>query len=115
MEVIWANGTIPSTEIIERLKPSTAWKDNTIYTLISRLAKKGMIRIDKTVSPNLCTPLVSQQQCEREERISFLKKVYNGSLSLMLTNIIEEGSLSGEEIDDLKKILDRRSRGGKKR
>lgn len=114
MEVVWTNEAIPSTEIVERLKPVTEWKDNTVYTLISRLAKKGMIRIDKTVSPNLCIPLVSQRQCEREERITFLKKVYNGSLSLMLTNIIEEGSLSEAEINDLKKILDRKSRGGKK-
>ncbi len=114
MEVIWAAKAIPSTEIVERLKTVTKWKDNTIYTMISRLAQKGMIHIDKTVSPNLCTPLVSKQQCEREERNTFLQKVYNGSLSLMLTHIVDEGSLSNGEIEELKKILDRKDCGGKK-
>lgn len=113
MEVLWANGAVPSAEIVRRLQPVTGWKDNTIYTLISRLAKKGAIRIDKTVSPNLCIPLVSQRKYRREERKSFLGNVYHGSLSLMLANMIEEGSLSAEEIDDLKRILDRKSGGEK--
>lgn len=114
MKVIWEGGAISSAEIVKRLKSATKWKENTIYTLITRLAKKGMIRIDKTVSPNLCIPLVSRRQSQREERKSFLQRVYDGSLSLMLANIVEEGSLSEEEIDDLKKILDQNGRGGKK-
>jgi BlaI family penicillinase repressor len=114
MKVIWESGTVSSAEVVRRLKPVTGWKDNTIYTLINRLAKKEMLRIDKTVSPNLCIPLVSQRRYQREERKSFLQRVYDGSLSLMLANIVEEGSLSSEEIDDLKKILDQNGRGGKK-
>jgi BlaI family penicillinase repressor len=113
MKVIWADGIVSSAEVVKRLRPVTKWKDNTIYTLISRLAKKNMIRIDKTVSPNLCIPLVSRRQYQREERKSFLQRVYDGSFSLMLANIIEEGSLSEEEIEDLKKILDRNDAGKK--
>lgn len=114
MEVIWENGTVQSTEIVKKLRLVTNWKDNTVYTLIGRLAKKNVIQIDKSVSPNLCIPLVSREQYRKDARTSFLKRVYNGSLSLMLTNIIEDGSLSEDEINGLKKILDHKTGGGEK-
>ena len=114
MEVIWENGTVQSTEIVKKLRLVTNWKDNTVYTLIGRLAKKNVIKIDKSVSPNLCIPLVSREQYRKDARTSFLKRVYNGSLSLMLTNIIEDGSLSEDEINGLKKILDHKTGGGEK-
>lgn len=114
MEAVWKNDAIPTNEIVKQVKSVTDWKDNTIYTLLSRLAKKNLIRIDKAVSPNLCTPLVTQCECQRVERKAFLKKVYNGSLSLMLANILEEENLTEREIDQLKDILDRKSPDGKK-
>jgi BlaI family penicillinase repressor len=114
MEVIWKSKELPSTEIVKQVKSVTGWKDNTIYTLLSRLAKKNMIRIDKGVSPNVCTPLITQQEYQKVERKSFVRKVYNGSLSLMLANIIEEESLTRQDIDRLKKILDRKDPKEKK-
>jgi BlaI family penicillinase repressor len=114
MEVIWKNNAIPSTEIVKQVKSITSWKDNTIYTLLSRLAKKKMIRIDKQVSPNVCTPLITQQEYQSVERKSFIQNVYNGSLSLLLTNIIEEENLTEQDIDELKKILDHKNPGEKK-
>ncbi|HEX2985261.1 MAG TPA: BlaI/MecI/CopY family transcriptional regulator [Caproiciproducens sp.] len=109
MEVIWENNTIPSTEIVRQVKSTTGWKDNTIYTLLSRLAKKKMIRIDKQISPSVCTPLITQQEFQSVERKSFVQKVYNGSLSLMLANIIEEENLTTQDIEQLKEILDRKN------
>ena len=106
MEVIWKYGTIQSADVVKKLRLVTDWKDNTVYTLISRLAKKNMIRIDKSVSPDTCVTLVSKEEYCKNEQASFLKRVYNGSLSLMLANIIEDGSLSEDEIANLKKILD---------
>ena len=114
MEVVWKSGAIPSTEIVKQVKSVTGWKDNTIYTLLSRLAKKDMIFIDKGVSPNVCTPLITRQKYRSVERKSFIQKVYNGSLSLMLANIIEEENLTRQDIDRLKKILDRKDPKEKK-
>lgn len=114
MEVIWKNHTIPSTEIVKQVKSITNWKDNTIYTLLGRLAKKKMIRIDKRVSPNVCTPLITQREYQSGERKSFIQKVYNGSLSLMLANIMEEEHLTEQDIEQLKNILDHKNPGEKK-
>ncbi|SFD24166.1 BlaI/MecI/CopY family transcriptional regulator [Clostridium uliginosum] len=109
MKIVWDRASVTSKDIVKELKLSMNWKETTIYTLIKRLVDKNIIGIKKDSSPNICYPLVSQKECRMEERMSFIKKVYNGSLNLMLANLIEEQELTDEDIEDLKCILEKRS------
>ncbi len=107
MKVLWDKSPLTSSEIVEILKPVTKWSPTTIYTLISRLVNKKAIGIKEGSSPYICYPLVSRKDCSKKEYSSFIKKVYNGSLNLMLSNLVEEQDLSEEDIEELKKILDK--------
>ncbi|WP_343069819.1 BlaI/MecI/CopY family transcriptional regulator [Clostridium aciditolerans] len=107
MKVLWDKSPLTSSEIIEKLKPVTKWSPTTIYTLINRLVKKEAIKIEEGSSPYICYPIISKEDYTKKEYKSFLSKVYNGSLNLMISNIVEEQNLSDEEIDELKKILDK--------
>ncbi|ABK62051.1 predicted transcriptional regulator [Clostridium novyi NT] len=42
------------------------------------------------------------------ESKSFIKRVFNGSLNMMMANFIDNESLSQEEIDELKDILNKK-------
>lgn len=106
MKILWEKEPVTSSEIIEMLKPITDWSPTTVYTLISRLVNKKAISIKEKSSPRLYFPLITEKEYRREEGKSFLKKVYGGSINLMLANIVEENDLSDEEIEELKKILD---------
>lgn len=107
MKVLWKESPLTSSQVVEILKPITKWSPTTIYTLINRLVNKKAIRIQEGSSPYILYPLISKEDCSRKEYSSFLKKVYNGSLNLMISNIVEEHSLSNEEIEELKNILDK--------
>lgn len=106
MKVLWDKSPITSSEIVEILKPAMKWSPTTIYTLINRLVNKKALEIEEGSSPYKCYPIISQKECIREENKSFLKKVYDGSINLMLANIVEGEKLSDKEIEELKKILD---------
>ncbi|GAB6172497.1 BlaI/MecI/CopY family transcriptional regulator [Paradesulfitobacterium aromaticivorans] len=106
MKILWEKAPVTSSEIVESLRLKTGWSPTTIYTLINRLVKKKVVAIEKGSSPYVCRPLLSQKECRSEARNSFLKKVYDGSLNLLLTNILEEEGLSDEEVAELKRILD---------
>ena len=43
---------------------------------------------------------------EPEETESFLSKVYGGSVGMMVSNLVDRGALSEQEIQELKAILD---------
>lgn len=106
MKTLWKKSPLTSNEIIEMLKPVIGWSPTTIYTLITRLVNKKAIRFDDSSSPRMYYPIITQKNYRQKENESFIKKVYDGSLNLMLKNIVEEQDLSDEEIEDLKKILD---------
>jgi len=106
MRVLWDKGPVTSSEIVEILKPTTQWSTTTIYTLINRLVNKKAVAIKEGSSPNLCYALISKNELRKKENESFLKKVYDGSLNLMLANIVESEPFSDKEIEELKKILD---------
>ncbi|MBU5482710.1 BlaI/MecI/CopY family transcriptional regulator [Clostridium sp. MSJ-11] len=108
MKLLWDKGNITSKEIVEALKSTTNWSSTTIYTLINRLVKKNAVGIKEGTSPYICYPLVSQEELRTEESKSFLKKVFDGSLNLMLVNFVKNEKLSNEEIEDLKNILENR-------
>lgn len=104
-KVIWAKHPLTAAEIIQALQPSADWNPKTIHTLIHRLAQKKIIAAEEGVTPYRYYPLIDEEECEKEKSRSFLSKIYNGSLSLMVSQFVNNKMLTEEEIDKLKKIL----------
>lgn len=107
MKVLWELGHATSSQVVDRLTSTTDWKPKTIQTLITRLAAKGAIKAEKTgTKAFLYSPLVSQSEYRAYASKSFLQKVYDGSLNLMVASFIKDQKISPAEIDSLKKLLD---------
>lgn len=114
MKVIWENFPISTNEIIEKFENKSEWSPKTIQTLISRLVKKGIITYEKQSRVYIYTPLISENEYINQESKSFLDKFYDGTINSMVLNFIEEDALSDEDIDELKKILDKSKKKGEK-
>lgn len=111
MKVIWGSKYCTAREIVDKISKTINWQPNTIRTLINRLLKKKIInyKIDEKDNKTYhYFALVSESECIKVESESFLKRVFNGSLNVMLENFINESKLSEEEIDRLKQILDKK-------
>lgn len=108
MQVIWESSPITANKVIEQLENNSDWKPKTVKTLIRRLVEKGVLGFHKEGKSYLYYPIVSEDEGIRVESENFLKKVFNGSLNLMLANFIEEQRLSEEDIKELKRIIDDR-------
>lgn len=106
MRVLWKESPSTTTEIIEALSPETNWNPKTIHTLISRLAKKGVLGVDKNSAQYKFYPLISKEECIEEETGAFIKKVFDGSFYHMVANFISNDNISPKEIEKLKQILD---------
>lgn len=105
MKVLWDNSPLTSSEIIEALKGDTTWNPKTIHTLISRLVKKEAVEARRNNTFYHYYPLVTEAECRRDETQTFLQKVYNGSLKMLVSNFIKEGNVSDDEIEELQQLL----------
>lgn len=106
MKVLWDRSPLTAAEIINSLRNGFTWSPKTIHTLISRLVKKEALGVSKGSPFNRYFPLVTQEECRRVETKSFIQKVYDGSLQLLIANFIKDEKLSQKEIDELKRILE---------
>ncbi|OQB14908.1 MAG: Penicillinase repressor [Firmicutes bacterium ADurb.Bin193] len=107
MKVLWENGQCTSAQIVGEVSKESDWKPKTIQTLITRLVAKGAIKAEKlTGKAFVYSALVSKDEYIRDANNSFLQKMYDGSLSLMLASFVKERSLSKEQIESLKNILE---------
>ena len=106
MKVLWDKSPLRANEVVEKLKSTTDWKPKTIKTLLTRLVKKKALAYKEEKNAYLYYPLVSENECAKEETKTFINRVYDGSLNLLVKSFVEEQRLSGEEIEELKKILE---------
>jgi predicted transcriptional regulator len=106
MEIIWQKNPISAKEISLIAAQTIGWNKNTTYTVIKKLEAKGFIRRD---DPGfLCTPLVSQNQMQKVEAASLVKRVFGGSRKALFSALLEDEPLSEEELSALRKLIDQR-------
>ncbi|MFZ2149316.1 MAG: BlaI/MecI/CopY family transcriptional regulator [Sedimentisphaerales bacterium] len=108
MQVLWSKGPLTANEVVKQLTGKTKWKPKTIKTLITRLTKKGAVKFKKEGRMYRYYPAVSQAECVRMERRSFVRRVYGGTSRPMLASFLEDAELSAEDIAELKKILEQK-------
>ena len=106
MTVLWGKSPIPANDVISTLQERTNWKPKTVRTLLDRLVKKNVVGVNKEQRVYTFFPLYSQDECQHAEAESFVKRIYGGTLKSMLVQFIQEDSLSEEDIQELRSILD---------
>ena len=106
MEIIWAKAPISAKDISLIAAEKIGWNKNTTYTVVKKLEAKGFI---KRQDPGfICTPLISQNQMQKVEAVSLVKKVFGGSRKALFSALLEDEPLSDEEINELRKLIDNR-------
>ncbi|WP_152655649.1 penicillinase repressor BlaI [Oceanobacillus sp. CFH 90083] len=106
MNVLWKKSPQTANDVITSLQGQKDWKAKTVRTLLDRLVQKGVAGVNKEQRIYTFYPLYSQDQCQRAEAESFIKRIYGGTVKSMLVQFMEEDSLSEEDIEELKSILD---------
>lgn len=111
MKIIWDKKEVTSNEIIEELKDKKDWKSATIKSLISRLLNKKAISFNRNGKEYIYYPLIEEEKAVIEESMSFINRVFNGSVSDLLLNFVKSEKLTEDDIDELKEILNSKSKG----
>ena len=107
MKLLWRESPQAAKQMINTLSDSVDWSPKTIKTLLNRLVNKKVLGFNIKGRIYEYYPLFKEEDCLKIERYSFLSRVYNGALKPMLIAFLEDNKLSREEIEELKKILDK--------
>jgi BlaI family transcriptional regulator, penicillinase repressor len=109
MKVVWNHPPVTANQVVAALERQTSWKPKTIQTLLRRLVDKGALTFEKQGRQHLFRPLVQERDCIRAESRSFVQRVFGGRPASLLACFLEEERLTPKEIEELKRLLERRS------
>lgn len=106
MECLWEAGPLTGREVIQKMEQRCGWSRSTTLTLLSRLEAKGTLEsVPAEKGPKLFSPLLGREDAALGETQDFLNRVYQGSLSLMVSTLTKKQALSQEELDELYALL----------
>ena len=111
MQVLWEKGPQTANEVVDALSRQVKWNPRTIKTLISRLVKKGAVKVTEEGYRYRYSAAVDASACVRSETNSFVRRVYQGAMKPALAAFLEDADLSPQEIDDLQRILHQKRKG----
>ena len=108
MKVLWAKSPLRSQEIVAALPEDITWKPKTTQTLINRLTDKGAIGYERHGKNHYYYPKVRQRDCIAAESLEFLDRICDGSLTPMVASLIKKKKVSEKEIEELRKLLEKK-------
>lgn len=106
MDILWSNEPISARDLSQIAAKSLGWNKNTTYTVIKKLIGKKYIRRSE---PNfICTSTIRKEDVAASETKNLIEKLYEGSRKAFFAAFIQEGNLTAEELDDIKKLIEKR-------
>lgn len=106
MDCLWEKAPQSGREIVDTLKERIGWSKSTTLTMLKRMTQKELISCENGGKLRLYSPCIDRDDAVKKETENFLKRVYKGSVSLMVSAMTQKQELSEEEIRELYEILE---------
>lgn len=107
MKVLWGKSPLGAYDLIAALAKEQ-WHPNTIKTMLTRLVHKKALKASKYKNLHLYEPLVTEEQCLQTESESFLARFFGGSVKPLLVHFARKQKLTRADLDELKRILEKK-------
>ncbi|MCB1022942.1 MAG: BlaI/MecI/CopY family transcriptional regulator [Acidobacteria bacterium] len=107
IELLWETGSLTARDIRERLySEKSGAQHGTVQKLLQRLEKKGFIARDKSQFTHTFTAKISREEYAGSQLESLASKLTSGSIAPLITHLVETSKISGEDIEEIRAILD---------
>ena len=105
--ILWEHEPIKSWELVALCKEQLGWKSSTTYTVIKRLAQRGVLKNENTI----VTSLVSKDQVQAAEIDELVETKFEGSLPAFVAAFTRHQKMTQKEIDQVQAMIDQFRKG----
>lgn len=100
--IVWKNEPLGSGELVKLCEKELGWKKSTTYTVLKKLCERGFFQNKNA----MVTSLIKQEQIQKFESELFIDRTFGGSLPRFITTFMNDKTLSKNEADELKRLID---------
>lgn len=108
LQLLWDRGRLTTRQIAERLYPKQTGSDlATVQKLVQRLEQKGLVARDRSSFVHTIVAVIHRDEFAARRLAEAARKLAHGSLKPLLAHLVETDQLSDEELDDIRKLINR--------
>lgn len=100
--ILWENEPIPSGKLVELCRENLGWSKSTTYTVIRRLAERGVLKNEN----NMVTALISKEEAQTSRLEEMVEETFEGSIPAFIAAFSKSKKLSRQEVNQLKSLID---------
>jgi predicted transcriptional regulator len=115
MKALWEleHGTVADVRaVLARRGQELAY--TTVMTLLGRLAAKGAVAVDKDREPFVYRAAHRRESVLRDRLREFVREVFDGKADSLVLNLVEDESLSRDELRAIERKISEAERAEKK-
>ena len=106
MAVLWQLETATVGDVVAALAPERTVSYSTVQTILRILEDKGYVVHDKVARAFIYRPVVDARQARRRALRHLATRLFNGSPSLLVMNVLHDEEMDPEELQRLKKLIE---------
>jgi predicted transcriptional regulator len=106
MSILWREGSGTVNEVRDRLGADLAY--TTVLWALQTLDAKSLVRRKKEGRAHRYFPAINQEEAGGTALGRIVDKVFHGSASMLVAQLVEERNLSVEELREMRELLDGR-------
>ena len=106
MAVLWELGTATVADVVNGLKKIKPVTYSTAQTMLRILETKGYVTHEKVARAFIFRPRVDARQARLRALRHLVSRLFNGSPSLLVLNVLEDESLDPGELKRLKQMIE---------
>lgn len=100
--ILWGHEPVNSTRLVELCRQQLGWSKATTYTVIRRLAERGVLKNENAT----VTSLISKEQAQQAELDSMVEKTFEGSMPAFIAAFSRSKRLTRQEVEQLRSLID---------
>lgn len=101
-DIIWKNAPLTTKKLVELCAAELNWKRTTTYTVLKKLCQRGLF----TTNDGVITVLLSKEEFYAIRSEEFLNQTFSGSLPTFIAAFTTRKTLTPEELDEIKRLVD---------
>ena len=106
MAVLWQLRTATVGDVVAALAAERAVSYSTVQTILRILEEKAYVEHDKIARAFIYRPVVDERQARRRALRHLATRLFNGSPSLLVMNVLNDEEMDPGELQRLKKLIE---------
>ncbi len=112
LKVLWDESPLPVREVRARLETEAdrPLAHSSVITMLNIMHRKGFLRRRKEGKAFLFSPKVKKDNVSGKMMGDLLARVFDGSSSAMVLNLLETADIDAAELAELRKLINRKAK-----